>query len=200
MSLIDDREEKIESAGKFWFTLFSSAWILFLLYLILVQHGFCLGAVLLPFSGYVIKRLATPSELMARVQVPLVDQAQNAIQKNAQTAAVKRFAQDEEGRRRQELIASTTSEVVKRLGVIEGYIRVLENETDTSRRTVTFQAAHQEITEISAKRASGEIPLAVLNSTDIVDQAKSTSAHLVNLGLAEDPLNLEIVRLFNLGA
>jgi len=199
VSLIDDKEEKIENAEKFWLTLFSSAWILFLLYLILVQHGFCLGAVLLPFSGYVIKRLATPSELMARVQVPLAEQAENAIQRNAQNAAVKRFTQEEQGRRSQELIANASREVVKRLGVVEGYIRVLENETDTARRTVTFQAAQQEVTEISAKRASGEIPLQVLSSGDITDQARSTSAHLVRLGLADDPLNTEIVRLFNLG-
>jgi hypothetical protein len=198
MSFIEDREEKIENAGKFWFALFSSAWILFLLYLILVQHGFCLGAVLLPFSGFVIKRLATPSELMARVQVPLVEQAENLIQKTTQTATVKRFAQEEQGRRKQEITASAASEVVKRLGVIEGYIRVLEVETDSSRRTVTFQGAHQETTEIAAKKASGEIPAHVLNSSEVQAQAKSTSDHLIRLGLADDPLNVEIIRLFGL--
>ncbi len=56
MSLIEDREVKIGSAGRFWFTLFSSIWMLFLLYLVHVKHGFCLGALLLPFSGYVIRR------------------------------------------------------------------------------------------------------------------------------------------------
>jgi hypothetical protein len=198
MSLIDDREEKVESAGKFWLALFSSAWILFLLYLIFVQHGFCLGAVLLPFSGFIIKRLATPSELMARVQVPIAEQAENMIQKNARNAAVKRFNRDEEGRRKQETTSSAAGEIVKRLGVIEGYIRVLEAETDSARRTLTFQGAHQEITEISAKRASGEIPSEVLRSPDVLAQAKSTSDHLVRLGLADDPLNTEIVRLFSI--
>ena len=200
MSLIDDNEEKVESASKFWLPLFSTIWGLFLFYLIIIQHGYCLGAVLLPFSGYVIKRLAAPSEVMARVQVSLTQQAASTVQRNTQNATVKRFTAEEQERRRKGLIASSAREVIMRLGVIEGYIRVLEGETDPARRTVTFQAAHEQITEISAKRASGEIPPAVLALADIVDQAKSTSGHLVNLGLSEDPLNLEIVRLFNLGA
>jgi|SRR5579862_657767 len=200
MNVIDDEDERIESAGKFWLALFSTAWVLFVIYLIIVQHHFCFGALLLPFSGLVIKRLKAPSELMARTQVSLARQAGTLRQRSEHQAAVKRFTAEELERRRKEQTVNATREVIKRLGVVEGFIRALEGETDPGRRTVTFQAANQEITEISAKRASGEIPPEVLRSADIIDQARSTSAHLVKLGLADDPLNLEIVRVFNLAA
>ena len=152
---------------------------------------------LLPFSGYVIKRLRTPSELIARAQVPLARQTGAAIQKSAQKTAVKRFANEEASRRNREQVLNATREVVKRLGIIDGYVRVLEGETDPARRTVTFQAAHQEITEIAAKRASGEIPPQVMNSADILDQARSTSEHLARLGLEDDRLNRDITQVFN---
>jgi hypothetical protein len=198
MNFINNDEDQIESAQKFWLALFSSAWILFLVYLIVIQHHYCFGALLLPFSGFVIKRLKAPSELMARALVPIVRHASSVALTSAQKAAARRFTAAETERRKQEQATNATREIVKRLGVIEGYIRVLEGETDPKRRTVTFQAAHQEITEISAKRASGEIPPEVLRSSDIVDQAKSTNAHLAKLGLASDPLSLEITRVFKL--
>ena len=37
MNMIDDDEERIESAGKFWFALLSTAWSLFVCYLIFVS-------------------------------------------------------------------------------------------------------------------------------------------------------------------
>lgn len=89
-------------------------------------------------------------------------------------------------------------ELIMRLGSIDQFVRVLEIETDISRRTVALQAAHSEITILAAKLASGQISNDLLDATDVRELAKETSADLTRHGLSDDRLNRDLIRMFKL--
>ena len=81
--------------------------------------------------------------------------------------------------------------------MIDGTLRVYEGEADPSNRTILLQTAQDQIIELSAKKVSGEIPAHVLTEDKLLAHARATSDHLLRLGLAEDRLNQEMLRLFN---
>ncbi len=87
-----------------------------------------------------------------------------------------------------------------RLGSIDQFIRVVAVETDLSKRTVALQAAHSEMTTLAAKLASGQITREALDAPEIREHASETSKDLVRLGLSEDRLNRDIIRMFKLSA
>ena len=112
---------------------------------------------------------------------------QDMDRQNSEQAALSQFARSKK-------------ELIMRLGSIDQYIRVLEIEKDTSKRTVALQAAHSEMTTITAKLASGEIIREALDAPEVRAQALETSKDLVRLGFAEDRLNRGIVQRFRLEA
>jgi len=97
-------------------------------------------------------------------------------------------------------IAQSKQELIIRLGNIDQYVRVLELETDASKRTVALQAAHSEMTTLAAKLASGQISSEAIDAPEVQQQATETSNDLARLGLAEDRLNRDIIRMFKLGS
>jgi hypothetical protein len=94
--------------------------------------------------------------------------------------------------------AQTKQELIMRLGSIDQYVRVLTTETDASKRTVALQAAQSEMTTLAAKVASDHTFLYMVLHTDIKVLAAETSSDLVRLGLSEDRLNRDIIRMFRL--
>jgi hypothetical protein len=88
-------------------------------------------------------------------------------------------------------------EVLTRLIEIDKQLRVIEFGQDTTNMHQVLQAAHSEITALEMKRTTGKIPLHVLTRPDLVSHAKATSDHMVQLGLGNDRLNIELTRLFN---
>jgi hypothetical protein len=94
--------------------------------------------------------------------------------------------------------AQSKQELIMRLGTIDQYIRVLGVEKDTGQRTVALQAAHSEITTLAAKLSSGQISREVLDDPDIRAQASETSQDLASVGLSNDRLNRDLIRIFKL--
>jgi hypothetical protein len=95
--------------------------------------------------------------------------------------------------------ARSKKELILRLGSIDQFVRVLEHETDASRRTVALQAAHSEMTTLTAKLASEEIIPDMVDAPEVRRHAQETSSDLARLGYGEDRLNRDIVRTFKLG-
>jgi hypothetical protein len=95
--------------------------------------------------------------------------------------------------------ARSKKELILRLGSIDQFIRVLEHETDASRRTVALQAAHSEMTTVTAKLASEEISPEMVDAPEVRQHAQETSSDLARLGLSDDRLNRDIKRMFKLG-
>ena len=96
--------------------------------------------------------------------------------------------------------AQSKQELIIRLGSIDQYVRVLSIETDVSKRTVALQAAHSEMTTLAAKLASGQISREAVDAPEVREHASETSSDLARLGLKEDRLNRDIIRMFKLGA
>jgi hypothetical protein len=94
--------------------------------------------------------------------------------------------------------AQSKKELVMRLGNIDQFIRVLEHETDSSKRTVALQAAQAEMTTLNAKLASEEITAEAVLAPEVQEHAKETSSDLSRLGFAEDRLNRDLRRMFKL--
>lgn len=95
-------------------------------------------------------------------------------------------------------LAQSKHEIIMRLGNVDQYIRVLDIETDPSKRTIALQAAHSEMTMLSSKLASGQITAEAIDAPEIREHAAETSSDLVRLGLPEDRLTRDIKRLFKL--
>jgi hypothetical protein len=94
--------------------------------------------------------------------------------------------------------AQSKQELIIRLGSVDQYIRVLAIETDVSKRTVALQAAHSEMTTLAAKLASGQISREAVDAPEVREHASETSKDLARLGLTEDRLNRDIIRMFKL--
>lgn len=94
--------------------------------------------------------------------------------------------------------AQSKKELVIRLGNIDQFIRVLEHESDSGKRTVALQAAQAELTTVNAKLASEEIVAEAVHAPEVQEHAKETCADLKRLGLGEDRLNRDIERTFKL--
>ncbi len=96
--------------------------------------------------------------------------------------------------------AQSKRELIIRLGSVDQYLRVLAVETDLSKRTVALQAAHSEMTTLAAKLASDQISPEAIDAPEVRAHASETSSDLTRLGLTEDRLNRDIIRMFKLSA
>lgn len=94
--------------------------------------------------------------------------------------------------------AQSKQELIMRLGSIDQFVRVLGVEADAARRTIALQAAHGELTTLAAKLASGQIHREALDAPDVREHASETSNDLNRLGLSDDRLNRDIIRMFKL--
>lgn len=120
-----------------------------------------------------------------------VQKAQRATE-----ASIQVMAHENEAMRNQASLAQSSRELVLRLGNVDQFIRVLEHEQDSDKRTVALQAAQSEVTTISAKLAAGEIQPQALSNQIVVDQAYATQTDLGRIGLGDDRIARDLVRLF----
>lgn len=145
------------------------------------------------------------SQVVAAAQEKLFDGISDVIEQRRQTKQKQQFDEkirlmDAQAEKESALSKSAQSkkELIMRLGSIDQFIRVLETENDSSRRTVAIQAAHSELTTLAAKLASEQISREMVEAPEVRQQAIETSSDLVRLGLGEDRLNRDIVRMFKL--
>jgi len=89
-------------------------------------------------------------------------------------------------------------EVISLLGSIDGYIRVLDGQPGRDDRTMMLQKAQFIMVKLVAKSASGEISRDTLDNSHVRELAAETSKDLARLGLADDRLNRDLVRMFKL--
>jgi hypothetical protein len=122
--------------------------------------------------------------------------AKAALEFNNQ--ALKEHAKETKRRRESTHKANSLDEIIGILASIDTYIRVLEHTTDPKERVVTLQQANRVIMKLTAMVAAGDVSRAELANEEIKELAEETSQDLVRLGLANDRLNREIVRLFGL--
>ena len=145
------------------------------------------------------------AHVFALIHVPI----QNIIVKANQHLQNKRAQREFEGKmqdmerdnQKQDALskaAQSKKELIIRLGSVDQYIRVLSIETDVSKRTVALQAAHSEMTTLAAKLASGQISREAVDASEVREHASETSSDLARLGLTEDRLNRDIIRMFKL--
>ena len=80
---------------------------------------------------------------------------------------------------------------------IDKQLRVIEFGQYTANMQQVLQAAHSELNALELKKSTGKIPLHVLTRQDLVEHAKATSAHMAQIGLGQDRLNVDLIRLFN---
>jgi hypothetical protein len=80
---------------------------------------------------------------------------------------------------------------------MDGFIRVLDGRPSDDERTMMLQKAHSIMMKLAAKTASGEIGRDTLENSHVRELAAETSRDLTRLGLADDRLNRDLVRLFN---
>ena len=122
-----------------------------------------------------------------RDQVEFEAKMQDMDRQSGEQAAQRKFDQSKK-------------ELIKKLGSVAQYIVVLEIETDSSKRAMALQSAQSRMMELSANIASGQIAPEAIESPEVRAHAMETSVDLKRLGLAENRLNREIVRIFKLGA
>ncbi|MFM2168845.1 MAG: hypothetical protein RIS79_3216 [Verrucomicrobiota bacterium] len=156
-------------------------------------------------KGYVINRgiagllvIFCISHLIASIQTSWLQKLSQVLQQRSLTKQSLLLEKNSEAQAMQNKTAQSKKELIVRLGSIDQFIRVLENETDSARRTVALQAASSELTALSAKLATGEILPEATDTPEVQQAAKETSFDLVKVGLAEDRLNRDLRRMFKL--
>lgn len=98
----------------------------------------------------------------------------------------------------QNKLAQSKRELVRQLGVIDGFIRALSVEPDVSKRTTALQGAHEIMTGLAARLASGDILREALEDRSIQEQACETVKDLDQADLSNDRLTRDLIRLFSL--
>jgi flagellar biosynthesis protein FliQ len=124
-------------------------------------------------------------------------------QKEAQKAHQKLVEEfDKESKSQQSISKESKSkhELVTRLGSIDQFVRVLEMETEPASRTMALQKAHSEMMTLAARLASGEISRDALDAQEIRELAWETCNDLARIGLENDRLNRDLIRMFKLNA
>ena len=94
--------------------------------------------------------------------------------------------------------AQSKQELIMRLGSIDQFIRVLETETDANSRTMALQDAHSQMTKLTASLASEQISREAFDDPIVREHALETSKDLARIGLANDRLNRDLIRMFKL--
>lgn len=196
-----DDEEEIERMQSLWRVLMGGAWLL--LFVLLAVYDYNVGRVFGSGVAIVIgiktcKYMKSPGDFMGRMYYAGRKRAAALYRQRAQETAIRDMNTQNAQRRQASNLSQARQEAITRLGSIDNYVRVLEGETDRSRRTVALQAAHSEIIALEAKRASGDIPHEAIADATILAHAQATSDHLGRIGLSRDRLNLELVRIFKL--
>ena len=147
------------------------------------------------------------AHIIAGVQVSM---KQDAAQKNqeAQNQREQREFQqqmqnmDEQSNQQDKLskFAQSKQELIMRLGSIDQFVRVLETETDANSRTMALQDAHSQMTKLTASLASEQISRDAFDDPVVREHALETSNDLARIGLANDRLNRDLIRMFKLNA
>ncbi len=138
------------------------------------------------------------SHLIASIQTSWLQRLSQVLQQRSLTKQSLLLEKNSEAQAMLNKAALSKKEIIVRLGSIDQFIRVLENETDPARRTVALQAASAELTVLSAKLATGEILPEAADTPEVQQAAKETSFDLVKARLAEDRLNRDLRRMFKL--
>ena len=122
---------------------------------------------------------------------------QKQVQKEEQKKLAKHI---EDSARAQDVRQKSDSlyEVISLLGSIDGYIRALDGQPGRDDPTVMLQKAQFIMVKLVAKSASGEISRDTLDNSHVRELAAETSKDLARLGLADDRLNRDLVRMFKL--
>ena len=94
--------------------------------------------------------------------------------------------------------AQSKQELIMRLGSIDQFIRVLETETDANNRTMALQDAHSQMTKLTASLASEQISREAFDDPVVREHAWETSKDLERIGLSNDRLNRDLIRMFKL--
>jgi len=156
-------------------------------------------------KGYVINRgiagllvIFCISHLISSIQTSSLQKLSQFLQQRSLTKQSLLLEKNSEAQAMLNKAAQSKKELIVRLGSIDQFIRVLENETDPARRTVALQAASSELTALSAKLATGEIIPEATDTPEVQQAAKETSFDLAKVGLAEDRLNRDLRRMFKL--
>ncbi|MBV6500980.1 MAG: hypothetical protein CJBNEKGG_03474 [Prosthecobacter sp.] len=156
-------------------------------------------------KGYVINRgilglliIFFLSHLIASIQVSWLQRLSHLIQQRNFSKQALLLEKNSEAQAMLSKTALSKKELIVRLGSIDQFIRVLENETDPARRTVSLQAASAELTALSAKLATGEILSEAIDAPEVQQASKETSFDLAKAGLSEDRLNRDLRRIFKL--
>jgi hypothetical protein len=97
------------------------------------------------------------AHVAAAAQEHITDQIADAVENRRRQKKQEQFETQSQKESALSKSAQSKKELIMRLGSIDQFIRVLENESDTSRRTVALQAAHSEMTALAAKLASEQI-------------------------------------------
>lgn len=100
----------------------------------------------------------------------------------------------------QEQFTQSKKELIMRLSNIDRFVRMLDGEHDKSSRTMTLLDAHDQMTKLATNLASGDIDRAALDDPEVREHALETCNDLVRLGLFDDRLNRDLVRIFKLNA
>lgn len=96
--------------------------------------------------------------------------------------------------------AQSKQELIMRLGSIDQFIRVLETETDANTRTMALQDGHSQMTKLTASLASEQISREAFDDPVVREHAWETSKDLERIGLSNDRLNRDLIRMFKLSA
>jgi len=138
---------------------------------------------------------------IAQVREKMGQAREFSRQKQAQKEQQKMLAMHmEDSARAQDVRQKSDSlhEVISLLGSIDGYIRVLDGQPGRDDRTMMLQKAQFIMVKLVAKSASGEISRDTLDNSHVRELAAETSKDLARLGLADDRLNRDLIRLFKL--
>lgn len=206
----DDPEAYLNKARWIWFILLTAVLWAIIIH-VTNEPGAGIGTQLRYVPRLVISVIASyfAAKYIAPIQLKfhedMIDKAEEGKrrtnQKEAQKTHQKMIQQfDEESKTQQHLSRESKSkhEVVTRLGSIDQFIRVLDGENDASNRTMALQKAHSEMMTLSARLASGEISRDALDDQEIRELAWETCNDLTRLGLSEDRLNRDLIRMFKL--
>lgn len=97
-----------------------------------------------------------------------------------------------------EAITHSKHQLITSLGIIDQYLRVLDSETDLSRRTIALQSIQSEITAISKKLVTGEMCQGAITDPNVLAHVSEIRRDLTRLGLTDDRISRDIVRIFSI--
>jgi len=147
------------------------------------------------------------AHIIAGVQVSMKQDAARKKQEAQNQREQHEFQQqmqdmDEQSNQQDKLskFAQSKQELIMRLGSIDQFVRVLETETDANSRTMALQDAHSQMTKLTASLASEQISRDAFDDPVIREHALETSKDLARIGLANDRLNRDLIRMFKLNA